>query len=383
MRKPSNKPQPDVPRVRLHVQEHTSPTIRFGGHTMQIRPRRSRLVAAVSAAVAALALGASALPAQANPDHVDPASLDRGANPRIPYLVGNTIHDGDRRIRVRGASTHVDLWTTDDGYAVVDRINNDDKHYFRITTVSKGGERKVIARPRWLEGSAVSPQGTRMAFADAKGDLGTPVVVTVVDPETGAVKGRRSFERAQVVAVTARRVLLTRPGYRRDIETWWWNYRRDTIRKISDQYAIRADLRQERVVLAPGTSPARCHRVAPLSKPSQTLWRSCGITPHAWSPNGELALSTHIYFDVPGTDRWVTVNGRTGEKGGRVNGRLDWDVAWESNRHFLTMAQGDDGNAAVIRCTPSGSCERASRVWDLEIDTDAYYVAPPVLLSSN
>jgi hypothetical protein len=350
---------------------------------MQIRPRTRSLVAALTAAVAALTVGASALPAQANPDHVDPAALDRGAAPRVAHLIGNTIHDGDRAIRVRRASMHLDLWTTDSGYVVTDRVRGQ-RNAMRVTAVGKTGERKVIARPHWLDSSAMSPQGTRMALADAKGDLATPMVVTVLDPDTGEVKARRSFKLAQVVAVTGRRVLLTRPGYRRDIETWWWNYRRDTTRKISDQYAIRADVRHNRVVFAPrSTSPARCHRVAPLSRPGRTLWRSCGITPHAWSPNGERALSTHIYFDVPGTDHWVTVDARTGERGSRVNGRLDWDVAWEGNGHFLTMAQGDDGNAAIIRCTPTGSCERASRVWDLEIDPDAYYVAPPVLLASN
>lgn len=348
---------------------------------MQIRPRTRGLVAAFAAA-AALAVGASALPAQANADHVDPASLDRGAAPRVAYLVGNTIHDGDRSIRVRRASAHQELWTSANGYVVIDRVRHE-RFSHRITAVSKSGERKVVGRLDWLDSSAVSPRGTRMAWADAKGDLGEPVIVTVVDPHTGAVKARRSFERAEVIAVTGSRVLLTRPGYRKDIRTWWWDYRENTTRKISDQYARRADIRHDRLVLAPGSGAPTCNRVARLSRPGATLWRDCRITPHAWSPNGERALSTNIYFDVPGTDRWVVVDGRTGERGSRVNGRLDWDVTWESNRHFLTMAQGDDGNAAIIRCAPSGSCERASRVWDLEIDPDAYYVAPPVLLASN
>lgn len=348
---------------------------------MQIRPRTRRLAGVLTAAVAALTVGATGLPARADPDHVDPASLDRGAAPRVAYLVGDTIHDGDRSIRVPRASAHQDFWTSANGYVVTDRVQRE-RFAHRITAVSKSGERKVIGRLDWLDSSAMSPRGTRMAWADAKGDLGEPVVVTVVDPHTGAVKARRSFERAEVVAVTGSRVLLTKPGYRRALKTWWWDYRSNTLRKISDQYAKRADVRNDRVVFAVGTG-ATCHRVARLSRPGGTLWRSCGITPHAWSPDGERALSTHIYFDVPGTDRWVVVDGRTGDKGSRVNGRLDWDVTWESNRHFLTMAQGDDGNAAIIRCTPTGSCERASRVWDLEIDPDAYYVAPPVLLPHN
>jgi hypothetical protein len=350
---------------------------------MQIRPRTRGFLAALTAAVAVLTLGASALPAQAGPDRLDPAALPRGADPQIPHLVGNELRDGDRSFRVKSARHHLDLYRTARGYVVVDNLR-DRRRPFRITAYDNRGTSKVLARPDFVSGSAVSPRGTRVAWSDAKGDLGEPVVVKVVDPHTGVVQARRTFERAEVLTVTGSRVLLTRPGYRRVLKTWWWNYRRDTLRTISDQYAVRADVRHDKVVFAPrSTSPARCHRIAPLSRPSRTLWRSCGISPRSWSPNGDRALSTHIYFDYPGTDRWVNVNGRTGERGARINGRLDWDVAWEDNRHYLTMAQGDDGNAAVIRCAPSGSCERASRVWDLEVDLDAYYVAPPVVLAGN
>ncbi|MGH3480014.1 MAG: hypothetical protein ACRDQD_24655, partial [Nocardioidaceae bacterium] len=82
-------------------------------------------------------------------------------------------------------------------------------------------------------------------------------------------------------------------------------------------------------------------------------------------------------------DRWLVKDARTAEVIAAYNGRLDWDVGWEDNGHLLTMAQSDEGKAAVIRCTATGECERASRIWDRAIDLDAYYVAPPVVLSSN
>jgi len=350
---------------------------------MQTRQQTRRGLAAVATAVTVLSLGAATLPAQAAPGRVAPSSLDRGPAPRIPYLVRNTLHDGDRSITVARARMHLDLWTTAHGYVVTDMVGKRNIRY-RITAVAPDGSRTVIARPRWVDSSAVSPRGTRMAWANVPNDLNATRIVTVVQPGTGKVLGRRSFRYAQVVAVTEHRVLLTRPGYRRDIRTWWWNYRRDTTRKISDQYAIRADKRHDRVVFAPGSgTPARCHRIAPLSHPGRTLWRSCRITPHAWSPDGRRALSTWIYFDAPGTDRWVAVKARNGERIGRITGRLDWDVTWEDDRHFLTLAQGDDGATAIIRCTPKGSCERASRIWQRQIDPDLYYVSPPVLLSYN
>lgn len=350
---------------------------------MQIRPRRS-LVAAVTAAAAALAVGAFTAPAHSNPDHVDPAAMERGADPRVARIVGNKIVDGERSLQVRRANLHMELWRTAGGYVVVDNVRHE-KRLFRLTSVSKTGERTVLARPEWLAGSAVSLDRRTLAWGNAIGDLAEPTVVNVVDPDTGVAKGRRTFPgRADVVAVTRSRVLLTKEAKTGPDSTWWWNFRRDSLHKVSDWTATRADLRNDRVVLMPKSSvPSRCHRVAALSKPGVALWRSCGITPYAWSPDGERAVSTHIYFDFPGTDRWAVVDGSTGTRGAQVNGRLAWDVAWEDNRHFLTLAQSDQGKAAVIRCTVRAKCERASKVWDIPVDLDAYFVAPPVVLASN
>lgn len=73
----------------------------------------------------------------------------------------------------------------------------------------------------------------------------------------------------------------------------------------------------------------------------------------------------------------------SGRRLGQVDGRLDWNSAiWEDDTHFLTLAQGDSGKAAIIRCTVTGSCERASRMWSRPVEEHAYYTAPPVLLAS-
>ncbi len=351
---------------------------------MQISPRARRLAAAFGAVTAALAVTATTLqaPAQANPNHIDPAALERGAAPKVARLVGDTIRDGDLSIPVAKAHGHLDLWTTARGYVVIDNLPYQTQP-FRITTVKRTGERTVIARPDFVSGSAVSPRGTRLAWSNRVGDLGTRTVVKVVDPNTGAVKGRRIFKNADVVAVTGSRVLLTRSRKGDNTTTAWWNYERNTVREIATRLAERADLKHDLVVFASTKNPEGCGWVSRLSDPTDTIRRFCRFTPHAWSPDGKRVLSTHTYFDYPGTDRWLVKNARTAEVIAAYNGRLDWDVAWEDNGHFLTMAQSDEGKAAVIRCTPTGECERASRIWDRAIDLDAYYVAPPVVLSSN
>ena len=166
--------------------------------------------------------------------------------------------------------------------------------------------------------------------------------------------------------------------------TLWWRPAGDTVQKISDESVVGVDFRNDRIVFdVPRDAPA-CVRVARLSSFTRTLWRSCDLVPHLWSPDGDLALATHAYFDDVGTNLWATIGGATGARRSQVTGRLDWEAVWEDDRHFLTIAQGDDGMAAIIRCTTGGDCERASRLWDMGVpDYLPNYIAPPVVLPDN
>ena len=349
---------------------------------MKLRPRRQGLTAALASLATALTLGI-APPAQGNPSHVDPGAWPRDADPRVPYLVRNTLHDGERAIEVPRARHRADLWRVRGGYVLVDQVRNRQPRW-RITSVRPDGRRAVIARPRMVDASAVSPDRRRLAFTAVRGASQERTTIKVVHPMTGEVIAQRRFRYVRLLAVTGNRVLFSRMGYRNRTDTRWWNYRRDSVRRISTWEALYADVANDRVVFSTQRSDfTGCGRVARLSRPRGTLWRTCRQRPHAWSPGGGHALSTHVYFDMPGTDRWVVRDGRTGERGAQVNGRLSWDVAWEDENHFLTTAQSDDGKSAIIRCTVAGMCSRASRLWDREVDEDFYFVGPPVLLASN
>jgi hypothetical protein len=343
--------------------------------------RRSVVVGVTAGALGLVAVGGPA-PASAVPDRLDPATLARGTDPGVAHLVGDTIVDGDRRVAATTLGEHGDLWTTSRGYVVDDVVQG--RETFRLVYVSRSGEKRVIARRSWPTGTAVSPGQRRIAWGKALGRLGPPTVVKVANPDTGRVLASRRFHFATVFAVSDRRVLLTLRAKGGPETTWWWDYRNDTLSQVSIEPARRADLRHDRVVLATGAEDSFCNRVARLSSPERTLWASCAVAPHAWSPSGRRATATHTYFDETGTDRWLTVRDRTGDRVGRVTGRLDWDTAWEDDRHFLTMAQNGHGQAAVVRCTVGGTCERASRLWDVGWDGyPPYYLAPPVVLSGN
>lgn len=105
----------------------------------------------------------------------------------------------------------------------------------------------------------------------------------------------RTLRGAEVKAVTATRVLLTRKVGGDPTTTWWWNYRRDdSLRQISNLPALSADVAHDRMALnEQGDDYDSCVKVTTLFAPRRTLWRICGTAAHAWSPDGSRALATH------------------------------------------------------------------------------------------
>ena len=340
---------------------------------------RGGLVALVTAAAGLLAFGVPAA-SSAAPTPVDPSALPRGANPAVVHLVRDTIRDGALRVPATTLGKHVDLWSTSRGYVVKDQVRGP---FFRLVFVDRSGATRVLARG--VLTAAVSGDGTRIAWSKDVGRYGgPPSVITMANPNTGKVLGRHRFGLgARLIAVTAHRVLLSRL-FTPTTGTLWWKPAGDTVRKISDESVVGVDFGNDRIVFdVPRDAPA-CVRVARWTDFDRTLWRSCDLLPHGWSPNGDLALATHTYFDDVGTNLWATIDGTTGVRHSQVTGRLAWEAVWEDNQHFLTIEQGDDGMAAIIRCTTDGTCERASRLWDMGVpDYLPNYIAPPVVLPNN
>lgn len=345
-------------------------------------PLRSRLGLRASAVVAAVgAVALLAQPTAAAATRIDPGALPRGADPAIAHLVRDTIHDGDLEVPATTRGVHEGLWVTRSGYVVRD-YNVGPRRQIRVVHITRNGDRRLVARSHeWID-VAVSEDGRRLAVQRAVGRSGEQTRVTVERPRTGRVLDDRTLRLARLAAVTERRVLLGLRATWHDPATIWWDYRRDRTHRIADQAAIGADVGHDKVVLTTSSIGDFCLRVAALSRPAHTLWRSCRRAPHQWSPDGTRVLLTHTYFDAAGTDRWWVGDGRTGRPGARITGRLDWDAVWEDDGHFLTLAQGDSGLAAVIRCDLSGTCERASRLWHVPLPEDSlYYAAPPVVLA--
>lgn len=348
---------------------------------MSLSSRRGCRGLAVVGILTALSVAA---PAQAGAGGIDPAALPRGADPAVAHLVRDTIRDGDLRVAATTRGRHDALWSVSGGYVVRD-YNVGRRRSTVLTFISPSGEQRVVARSRNLIEAEVSPTGRSLAVQTWRGPLLQRSVVTVTRPASGRVLAQRELGLATLVAVTDSKVLLGRRSHWHDPATQWWNYRRDTLWRIHGQAAVDADVRHDTVVFATPAKGEFCNRVAVLSRPARTLWRSCDVFPHQWSPDGSHVIATRTYFDAAGTDRWWVVDGRTAQRSATVTGRLDWHAVWEDDEHFLTLAQSDAGRAAILRCDLTGSCERASRIWrvPLPFEPSLYYAPPPVVLADR
>lgn len=345
------------------------------------RIRTALRVAVATTAVSALAF-LPRLPAAADPAHIDPAALPLGADPAVVYMVRDTIRDGDRAVAATTRGRHQALWVVAGGYLVRD-YDVGPRGGVRLVYISRFGDQRVVARSRGLMPVAVSASGRSVAVQLASGPGGLRTVVVVSRPRTGQVIAQRKLWHANLVAVTDHRALIGRRAGWRDPVTVWWNYQHHHVTRLYGQAAVGADVRHDRVVFKRRTGEF-CNRVAVLSRPARTLWRSCLTYPHEWSPDGRRATATYSYFDAAGTPRWWVIDGRTGERQSSVAGRLDWDTAWEDDAHFLTLAQSDSGKAAIVRCDLTGACERASSVWEVPVPSEPslYYAKPPVVLAT-
>lgn len=348
-----------------------------GRHT-----RASSLRVAAATVVTAFAL-LPQLSAVAEPAHIDPATLPRGADPALVYMVRDTIRDGDMKVPATRRGEHQALWVVSGGYLVRD-YGVGPRGWTRLVYVSRAGDQRVVARSQGLMPVAVSASGRSVAVQLPSGSSGLRTVITVSRPRTGRVIVQREMWHANLVAVTDHRALIgRRAGWHHPV-TVWWDFEHDRLNRLYEQAAVGADVRHDRVVFKRSSAGEFCNRVAVLSRPALTLWHSCRIYPHEWSPDARHATASYTYFDAAGTPTWWVIDGRTAQRQATVPGRLDWDTAWEDDAHFLTLAQSDTGKAAIIRCDLTGACERASRAWDVPVPSEPslYYAKPPVVLAT-
>lgn len=320
-----------------------------------MRSRSSRLLvpAVLALAVLAGAPSAALVPTAvgtAPETTIRPATLERGANPAVPQLLGRTILDGDVRVKVAAGEVQL-IGKSGDEYVVLVHPRNASA---RVQRVAADGTRETIRKD--VRGDVALSRDGLQVFENVLRDGGERTVVTVRSAETGERQARRGFRGyVRVLDADEERAVL---GGSSPSRTLWWHTRTDGTSRISGREGYFADIRADRVATMSGTGEDLCSVLATLPPQAEVLWRSCRRAVVASSPNGRRLVTTHVYSDGPVSS--LQVNGD--------HGRLlaSYDIAgslglatWETDRAMLVQAFGTR-KAAIVRCELA-DCERASR----------------------
>ena len=315
-----------------------------------MRSRSARRLTPVVLALAVVGAGLTSATAGTPPETtIKPASLERGDNPAIPQMLGKTILDGDRRIKVAGVEVQL-LGTSGDDYVVLVYPRNGSP---RVQRIAADGASEPIMKN--VEGDvAPSRDGKQVYERVLRSDAESTVIVR--DAQTGDRELRRTFRGyVRVLDADNGRAIL---GGSSPARTLRWNTRTGGTVKIAGREGYFADIRADRFATITGEGENLCSVLSSLPSKSDVLCRSCKRGVLAASPNGRRLVITDVYRDGPTSSLQVH----------RHHGRLlaSYDTpgsfgraAFETNRAVLIEAMGTK-KTAIVRCRP-GDCERASR----------------------
>ncbi|MBC9735171.1 hypothetical protein [Nocardioides marmotae] len=313
-------------------------------------------LAAVTAAVVAL-MPAPAGAAADDPVLIRPAALARGADPAFPALVGSTIVDGDRRVRIDLPDARL-LGRAGGAYVVAFTPANGTHQ--RVTRVRPDGSRRVLLRGRGWNDAHLSADGDHLLTGQFLGRPGRPgrTVLRALDPRSGELLVQRTLAGARDVLDARDGVaLVSGDGVRPTVR---WDLTAGTIRTLTGSDVYLADLAADRMA-AWTRDPylGGCSVVTSISDPGRVWWRSCQWRVEAVAPDGGRLAVVPPLSDGLGTS---TVQARA-VRGRRLAtydiGGWFGQVRFETATDLVLDAHGRV-RTALVRCD-GADCERASR----------------------
>ena len=314
-------------------------------------------------------------------DEIPTTGLTRGSAPRIPYLRGRGVDEGDGRwrlVRADGTRLRVPVGYYDFatlGRGAIGTLGTEAG--VRIDRVGPAG-RLLRSRTGYEHyGLVTTPDRSIVGY------LGDDERLVVLEDD-----GRRRLEMARVRGADRPGALLGRGTCREQSGgggcTAFLDSRRDTGARYTTSHGIVDSVpgllsvtdvdRRGRLVGLTEKRP-RCSGL--LRGPSGRLaWHTCDHDLTAFSPDGRHVLGTRGRFDPTK----VAVYDRAGDVvasrsfrsafGGGHDRRLT-DVAWESRRHLLAVVYSE-GGWSILRLGLDGSVERVTKRLRESVDYPAY-----------
>lgn len=296
------------------------------------------------AATAALAVPLAMLPTAAHAEptkNLSPAQIERGPNPKIPYVQGTTVVDGSRKVKVN--AVQVDLLGKAGTASYVVIATGIDGANVRLLRVRAGQPAKVLARGDQVWDAVLSGNGTRVALTTRA--TATRTTIKVISTSTGATQRTSTFRGSvNKLDFAGDRVLLSSWGPTR---TFVWNYRTNVRKTINNKTGYDGDFKSNRLAFYTADPyDDGCSVLTRITAPTKPIWRSCKDRVAALSPDASRLATIDILSDGIGPNR-VTM--RTGTGRALVSFKTSWfgQLQWETNRALLLDTHGRNWTATV------------------------------------
>lgn len=304
-------------------------------------------VGVVTSAGASLVPGNAQAPTSARPDpiRIQPGDLLPGTDAGVLYSTGNTIHVGDRDIRTDLAGPLDVVDRAAHGYVVATRSPD------RLWTVHRDGSATLLGR---LPGSwadiEVSTDGTRVAVSWFRRGHTHVGIDRTTDGQR--IHHARFAGDVDLDGYGKRRVLLSTWSPDR---TFWYTPASQHRTVIARQKAFNVDVAHDRIsfgVRDPNGVDGLCVRLARLTTPDQTTWRTCEQKPLAWSGRGGRVLTTDLRSDGLGP-RTVQMRNVDGALLRIFSSGTFGDLRFAGKNAAMFSVQGAR-QAALVKCALEG-----------------------------
>ena len=325
--------------------------------------------------------------AAAKPDDIviDLADLEKGAAPKIGWRQDQTLHDGDRTIRLTGneladvavlgnriitrgpgTSGDTEIQVRDTKGTITDRHPNP------LSRLVMNSERTIVAWIAENNTPMVLQSGRREPLelprvSKKKGDQGDAIAVLGTDcfhgPEEVEGAGCSVFftltskdERVPFVA--------SNHGFADQVDT--------KIVELLDVHVSRAVV---------GTMSAAAGKACGRYESDGASYETCDHVLDTFSPDGRNIIGySSLISEGPATDAFSVLDARTGKPRLTFRSPTDtytlWEAAWEDDSHVLAVVNQDESTWAIVRVGLDGTAELAVGPEEADETTFGFAVQP-------
>ncbi|GAB3437363.1 hypothetical protein [Flindersiella endophytica] len=296
----------------------------------------------------------------------DVGKLKQGVPPSVPYVLGGQIHDGERKIRIAGPYESPFFTPVHDGYLVLsDRVQLVDTTGATIRGLPMINEHATRALP------AVSADGRQIAWPEWDAN-GAQHKLVVGDATTGRILQEKVVTDVPFpypVGFVGDKVVFAAglpaendKAFGKAVQqlgagvTGIWDPESGQVSALDKAGTARGV--DDFGHILTGTNPAQnCPAVYDAATGKQ-LWKKCGIEFSELSRAGLVIGEEGNVVDERQT-RTVVLDAATGRRLLQIEGSYSHSIVWESDDDLLLLA-GDRKGSAVVRCSLTGQCERAT-----------------------